>query len=107
MPDISKHPIVIRDLIELATALAKDNQSAAERFLIIAEETFKLLDRLPGIGQLIELADPRFADVRQYPMQGFKGYIILYRTTDLGIEILRVLHDNFVRAMSIDESVGR
>jgi toxin ParE1/3/4 len=97
MPDINKHPIVIRDLIELATALARDNQGAAERFLIIAEETFKLLDKLPGIGQRIELADPRFAEVRQHPIEGFRRYLVFYRITDLGIEILRVLHDNSVR----------
>jgi toxin ParE1/3/4 len=97
MPDINKHPIVIRDLIELATALARDNQSAAERFLVIAEETFKLLDKLPGIGQRIEMTDPRFADVRQHSIEGFKRYLVFYRVTDLGIEILRVLRDDSVR----------
>jgi toxin ParE1/3/4 len=94
MPDINKHPIVIRDLIELATALARENQSAAERFLVIAEETFKLLDKLPGIGQPTKLSDPRFRDVRQHPIEGFKRYIVFYRITDLGIEILRVLRNN-------------
>jgi toxin ParE1/3/4 len=97
MPDISKHPIVIRDLIELATALAQENQSSAERFLIIAEETFKLLDKLPGIGQPIELKDSRFADVRQHPIEEFKRYLVFYRITDLGIEILRVLRNDAVR----------
>ena len=97
MPDINKHPIVIRDLIELAAALAKDNPSAAERFLVIAEETFKLLDKLPGIGQPLALTDPRFADVRQHPIEGFKRYLVFYRITDLGMEILRVLHDTSVR----------
>jgi toxin ParE1/3/4 len=94
MPDINKHPIVIRDLIELATALARENQSAAERFLVITEETFKLLDKLPGIGQPTKLLDPRFRDVRQHPIEGFKRYIVFYRITDLGIEILRVLRNN-------------
>jgi toxin ParE1/3/4 len=94
MPDINKHPIVIRDLIELATALARENQSAAERFLVITEETFKLLDKLPGIGQPTKLSDPRFRDVRQHPIEGFKRYIVFYRITDLGIEILRVLRNN-------------
>jgi toxin ParE1/3/4 len=97
MPDISKHPIVIRDLIELASALAQESQSAAERFLIIAEETFKLLDKLPGIGQPTELKNSRFTDVRQHPIEGFRRYLIFYRITDLGIEILRVLRDDAVR----------
>ncbi len=97
MPDISKHPIVIRDLIELALALAQENQSAVERFLVIVDETFKLLDKLPGIGQPTELKNSRFADVRQHPIEEFGRYLIFYRPTDLGIEILRVLRDDTVR----------
>jgi toxin ParE1/3/4 len=97
MPDISKHPIVIRDLIELASALAKENQNAAERFLIIIEETFKLLDKLPGIGQPTELKNSRFTDVRQHPIEEFGRYRVFYRATDLGVEILRVLRDDAIR----------
>ena len=106
MPEISKHPIVIRDLIELATAIAKDNLSAAERFLILAEETFKLLDKLPGIGQPTDLSDPKFADVRQHPMEGFRRYLVFYRTTDRGIEILRVLHETAALPISTDENAN-
>jgi toxin ParE1/3/4 len=106
MPEISKHPIVIRDLIELATAIAKDNLSAAERFLILAEETFKLLDKLPGIGQLTELSDPKFADVRQHPMEGFRRYLIFYRATDRGIEILRVLHETAALQVFTDKNAN-
>lgn len=97
MPDINKHPIVIRDLIELASALALENQSAAERFLVIVEETFKLLDKLPGIGQPTQLKNSRFEDVRQHPIEEFGSYLVFYRPTDLGIDILRVLRSDAVR----------
>ena len=92
MAEVKKRSIVIRDLIEQATYIAEDNLDVAERFLVAAEETFQLLGKMTGIGKLSEFSNPRLSSIRQYPVKGFKNYLIFYSATDSGVEILRVLH---------------
>lgn len=92
MPEVNKRPIVIRDLIEQATYIAQDNLDTAERFLVVAEETFQLLGRMPGIGKLCRFSNPQLSSIRQYPVKGFKNYLIFYRATASEVEVLRVLH---------------
>ena len=75
-----------------ATYIAEDNLDAAERFLVTAEETFQLLGRMPGIGKLCRFSNPQLSGIRQYPIKGFKNYLIFYRATDSEVEVLRVLH---------------
>ncbi|MGH8001339.1 MAG: type II toxin-antitoxin system RelE/ParE family toxin, partial [Brasilonema sp.] len=64
----------------------------SERFLVAAEETFQLLGRMPEVGKRSGFSNPRLADVRQYPIKGFKHFFIFYRATTSTIEVLRVLH---------------
>ncbi len=92
MAEVNKRPIVIRDLIEQATYIAEDNLDAAERFLVAAEETFQLLGRMPGVGKLCGFSNPQLSGIRQYPVRGFKNYLIFYRATASEVEVLRVLH---------------
>jgi toxin ParE1/3/4 len=92
MAKINKRPIVIRDLIEQATYIAEDNLDASNRFLMAAEDTFIFLGTMPTIGRLSGFNHSRLADVRQYVIKGFKSFLIFYRVTDDGVDILRVLH---------------
>jgi toxin ParE1/3/4 len=92
MAEVNKRPIVIRDLIEQATYIAENNLDAAERFLVAAEETFQLLGRMPGMGKRCRFSNPQLLGIRQYPVKGFKNYLIFYCATDSEVEVLRVLH---------------
>lgn len=92
MSQIRKRPLVIRDLIELATYIAESNLDASDRFLASAEETFKQLDQMPQMGRLCQFSHPSLDGIRQRAVKGFRRYIIFYRATDLGIEIIRVIH---------------
>jgi toxin ParE1/3/4 len=92
MSEVNKRPQVIRDLIELATYIAEENLDASDRFLAAAEETFQQLAKIPGIGKNCQFSHPSLGDIRQYAIKGFKKYIIFYRVTELGIEIIRVIH---------------
>jgi toxin ParE1/3/4 len=103
MAEINKHPIVIQDLIEQVTYIAKDNLDASDRFLMAAEETFSILGRMPAIGRLSGFAHPRLVDVRQYPIKGFKGYLVFYRVNDSRVEVLRVLHGSRDLEAILDE----
>jgi toxin ParE1/3/4 len=92
MAKINKRPIVIQDLIEQATYIAEDNLDVSDRFLMAAEDTFNFLGTMPAIGRLSGFTPARLADVRQYAIKGFKRFLIFYRVTDDGVDILRVLH---------------
>jgi toxin ParE1/3/4 len=92
MAKINKRPIVIQDLIEQATYIAEDNLDASDRFLMAAEDTFNFLGTTPTIGNLSGFTHSSLVDVRQYAIKGFKSFLIFYRVTDDGIDILRVLH---------------
>lgn len=91
MNEVNKRPQVIRDLIELATYIAVDNLDTSDRFLA-AEETFKQLAKMPGRGKLIQFSNPNLAGIRQQAIKGFKNYLVFYRLTNSGVEILRVIH---------------
>ena len=92
MVQINKRPLVIRDLIELATYIGQDNLDASDRFLAAAEQTFKQLGSLPQMGKLTQFSHPRLAGIRQQAIKRFRKYLIFYRSTDQGVDILRVIH---------------
>ncbi len=92
MSEVNKRPQVIRDLIELATYIAADNLNASDRFLAAAEEIFKQLAKMPEMGKLIQFSNPNLAGIRQQAIKGFKNYLVFYRLTNSGVEILRVIH---------------
>lgn len=92
MANLTKRPIVIQDLIDHATYIAANNLDAGDRFLYAAETTFQRLAELPAIGKLSGFSHPQLTDIGQYPIKGFRNYLIFYRIQSETIEILRVLH---------------
>jgi toxin ParE1/3/4 len=92
MNKVSKRPQVIQDLIGLATYIAEDNLDASDLFLQAAEETFKQLGEIPQMGKFCQFSDHDLAGIRQQAIKGFRKYLIFYRLTDEGVEILRVIH---------------
>ncbi|MDJ0556433.1 MAG: type II toxin-antitoxin system RelE/ParE family toxin [Microcoleaceae cyanobacterium MO_207.B10] len=103
MRQIYKRPQVIQDLIELATYISLENLDASEQFLTAAEETFKQLARMPGIGKNCQFTNPQLVDVRQQAIKGFRKYLVFYRPNTSGIEILRVIHGARDLAAIFDE----
>lgn len=47
---------------------------------------------MSGIGKLCGFSNPQLSGIRQYPIRGFKNYLIFYRATESEVEVLRVLH---------------
>jgi len=90
---IIKKPRADQDLIEHFAFIARDKIAPAERFLKVAEESFARIADIPGIGRKWESPRPHLAGIRVYPMPaGFRNYLIFYRPTDAGIEVLAILH---------------
>jgi toxin ParE1/3/4 len=106
MGEVNKRPQVIRDLIELATYIAADNVDASDRFLIAAETTFKQLAKMPGMGKLCQFSDSKLVNVHQQSIKGFRNYLVFYRPTDSGVEILRVIHGARDIVAIVDEDLG-
>jgi toxin ParE1/3/4 len=79
MTKLVKRPIVIQDLISIATYISTDNLDAGDRFLYAAEATFQQLAKLPSLGKLSGFAHPEVAQIRQFPIKGYRNYLILYQ----------------------------
>jgi toxin ParE1/3/4 len=47
---------------------------------------------MPAMGVAREYRDPKLEDVRMWRVAGFDSYLIFYRTTESGVEIIRVIH---------------
>ena len=92
MGEVRKKPQVIEDLIDLATYIGEDNLEVSDRFLFAAEETFKHLGKMPGMGKLCQFSHPNLSGVRQQSIKGFRKYLIFYREIDSVIEVLPMKH---------------
>jgi toxin ParE1/3/4 len=74
------------DLIEAALYIAQGDPLAADRFLDGIASALKLLGRNPMMGrERPELAE----SLRSLP---HRPYVIFYRSVEVGIEVVRVLH---------------
>jgi toxin ParE1/3/4 len=93
MPRVIKKPQAISDLMDHFTVIARDKFRPALRFLKVAEDSFDRLAAMPTIGTKWESPLAHLQDVRFYPMpSGFRNYLVFYRETEDGIEVIAVLH---------------
>jgi toxin ParE1/3/4 len=73
--------------------LANGNATTAEYYLEMVELTFGQLLNTPGIGKIVRFTpDSQLGEVRQWRVKGFTDYLVFYRVSVDGVEVLRVLH---------------
>lgn len=90
---VFRTPKVERDLVDHFVFIARDRLEAAERFLEMAEKTFKTIADNPLLGQAWESPLQKLASIRAHCMPvPFRSYVIFYRPVDAGVEIVTVLH---------------
>ncbi|WP_319422434.1 type II toxin-antitoxin system RelE/ParE family toxin [Pleurocapsa sp. FMAR1] len=92
MGKVLKRPIVINDLIELATYIGNNNLDISDDFLLAAENTFAQLGNFPQLGKSSKFDSPELIDIRQKAVKGFESYLVFYRLIEDGVEIIRVIH---------------
>jgi toxin ParE1/3/4 len=92
MSRVTRRPQAVTDLVEAAMYIARDSPAAAERFLTGAEATFQRLAEMPGLGRPTQFPEDEFAGMRSWPIRNFPRFLVFYRETEDGIEIIRVLH---------------
>ena len=81
-----------QDVAEQWDYLRERSPDAAERFVVAVKETFDRLLRMPGLGRQREYDNPALVGIRMRAVGGFEKYLIFYRQTDDGIEVIRILH---------------
>ncbi|HVM48598.1 MAG TPA: type II toxin-antitoxin system RelE/ParE family toxin [Candidatus Acidoferrum sp.] len=75
-----------RDLQEIWLFIAQDNQDSADRYIRLIVSRFPKLASMPQMGR--ERRDLA-ARLRSFPVG---SYVIFYRPTEDGIEVVRVIH---------------
>lgn len=85
-------PCVEEELWVIWEYIARDNPNAATRVVEAAYETFKTLAANPTLGRVRKFRNPKLKGVRSWLVSGFDNYVIFYRATDPGIEVLHVYH---------------
>src|SRR5438067_2274635 len=79
-------PEAADDLDDIYDHLAQFNAASAARVVQAIEQTCRTLARFPGMGRARDELQPR---LRSFPGG---AYVIFYRLTDDGIQIVRILH---------------
>jgi toxin ParE1/3/4 len=75
-----------RDLREISDYIASDRPSAAIRVVDALRSKCQDLAEMPGMGRQRDELSP---GVRSFPVL---PYIVFYRESDTGIQVLRILH---------------
>ncbi len=83
---VSTTPQARLDLIEAGLYIAEGNPDAADRFHDALNKTFQRLAQHPQLGRARPELD---RELRSLP---HRQYVIYYRPTARGVEIVRVLH---------------
>ena len=86
MACVLKRPLAYSDLAEIWSFIADDSESAADRFLGVLDQKFRLLATQPRLGRLRHELMPA---LRSLPVG---RDVIFYLPIADGIELLRILH---------------
>ena len=92
MPEILITPAAENDLVDIWAWIARDNREAADRVYAAVGQTCVALAAMPAMGTAYRAKRPRLNGIRFFPVKQFRTYVIYYRETPAGIEIIRVLH---------------
>src|SRR5258708_3671113 len=86
------HAAAAQDLEECARYIRKGSPRFATRFVRSAKATCRTLLRFPKMGSSFDSTNPMLDGLLVFPVKGFASYLLFYRPTQQGIELIRVLH---------------
>lgn len=90
--EIRYRPQARQDALDITQAIAKDSVSAAEAFFAELEQACTLLATMPYIGAAHRFQVTRLEGLRIWPLRRFEKYLIFYRPTTDGLDVIRILH---------------
>jgi toxin ParE1/3/4 len=81
------------DPVESAAYLIGNaSEGIAAKFVISVFSTSSLLASMPRIGMQCHFTKTEFRSVRRFPPNHFRRWLIFYRPSEAGIEVVRVIH---------------
>jgi toxin ParE1/3/4 len=86
MARVDRSRLAEADLLAIAEYIARDNPTAASRWLDRIEEKFLLLARQPYMGEAVDHIRP---GLRRF---SHGNYLIFYEPRETGVCLIRVLH---------------
>jgi toxin ParE1/3/4 len=86
MPQVNRAHQANRDLIDILQHIGRHNPAAGRRFSADVDKKCGRLAQFPGLGAACEELAPGLRQV------SLSNYVLFYRPTDDGIELIRVLH---------------
>ena len=94
VPGVLGTPASQTDVMDIAAYLGRNNREVIPRFYESLAQTLTELSQFPNLGSPQFFSNPQLHGIRQWPIQNFKNYLVIYRpfASDNGLEVLRVLH---------------
>lgn len=80
------------DIDAVITYLLEVNPNAATQFVGELRATFELLADNPQLGTKRHYRNRDLANIRLFPVKKYQTYLIFYLSSDVTLEIIRVLH---------------
>ena len=88
-------PQANEDLVESSAYLIENaSVDVAIRFVRSTFSTSSLLATMSGMGRNCHFRKPELREVRRFPVNAFTRWLIFYRPSSEGIEVLRVIHSS-------------
>ena len=81
-----------QDVEEIVDYISRDSAQAGATFRVALQHVCELLVELPEAGSARTFRNPEMKGVRMLPVRKFDNYLIFYRSTSEGLEIVRVVH---------------
>lgn len=85
-------PKASQDLDDHFSYIAENGFEAGLQFFDSARLTLAQLARMPKIGSLYPVEDPRLRGLRKWAVKDFRRYLIFYFEQDDAIEVVRILY---------------
>lgn len=92
MPNIIVRSRARDDMAGIFARIAPHNLEAALRVNDAIEHAIAFLGEHPGAGPSCESTRPGTEDFRFWPLKKYTDYLVIYRPTTDGIDVVRVVH---------------
>lgn len=92
MRRIKIRPAAVDDLDEHVLFISRDSVDAAMRLFDSAHRSYRQISKMPQMGTVCDIPNPRLMGLRRSYVKGFRNYVIYYIPRDDEIEIIRLLH---------------
>jgi toxin ParE1/3/4 len=81
-----------QDIEEIVDYISHDSAQAAATFRATLQRICEMLVEMPEAGSTRNFHNPEMKGLRMLPVRKFDNYLIFYRSTPEGLEIVRVVH---------------